>query len=245
MRKKVLLVASLLVAMPASAGTSYDWTGFHAGINAGYGAGQFRQPMSAELNAPPNTYALAGKLSINGHGFVGGGQVGYDYLFPNSWLVGFETDAQGTTISPELLATGPLENGGSYEINLAANLDFVGTARARAGYVLPQNVLLYGTAGLAYGGVGINTATHVVSGADHADLTVDRYGVDVGWTVGAGVEYPISETLSLRAEYLYVDLGSHTVIAGQLTGPGLTGSTNITVATNAHIGRIALNYALN
>lgn len=241
--RKLLFAALLLAATPASAADG--WTGFHAGINAGYGAAQFRLPMSAEVNAPPNTYALNGKLNINGHGFVGGGQVGYDYLFPSSWLIGFETDAQGTTISPELLATGPLENGGSYRINLAANLDFVGTARARVGYVLPQNVLIYGTGGLAYGGVGINTAMHVESGGNYADVIIDRYGVDLGWTVGAGAEYPISDKLSLRAEYLYVDLGTHAVIAGQFADTGLTGSGNIAVATNAHIGRIALNYALN
>jgi outer membrane immunogenic protein len=244
MLKRVLLAASVLAAAPATAGDAYNWTGLHAGINAGYGAGQFRLPLSADINSPPNTYSLSGKLGIDGNGFVGGAQIGYDYLFPDRWLIGFETDAQGTTISPDLSASGPLESSGSYAINLGAKLDFVGTARARVGYVLPENVLVYGTGGLAYGGVGITAALHVQSASNHADLTLERYGVDVGWTIGAGVEYPVTDKLSLRAEYLYVDLGSHTVLAGQFTAPNLSGSGTVTVVTNAHIGRIALNYAL-
>ncbi len=246
MHKRILFTAcaSLLVAAPASAADSYSWTGFHAGISAGYSAGQFRLPMAASFSAPPNSGALSGKIGIDGNGFIGGGQAGYDHLFANNWLLGFEADASATTIYPELFSAGPFNTTGTYTLAYKSSLDFLGTARARAGYVLPQNILIYGTAGLAYGGVSTNALFHFQNGADNTNLNLDRFAIDVGWTAGAGVEIPVNDRLSLRTEYLYADLGSHTVVSGTLVTGSISASGSINAATRAHVVRFALNYAL-
>lgn len=247
MNRRVLLAlyASVALAAPALAQDTFDWTGFHAGINAGYGSGDFRLPMNGSFSALPNGYALNGKIAVSGSGFVGGGQIGYDYLLPGNWLVGFEADAQGTTINPEMHGAGPFNTTGTYTLSYNSSLDFLGTARARIGYVLPQNVLVYGTGGLAYGGVSTDAQLHMQSGTDNTNVNINRVAVDVGWTVGAGVEYPVTDRVSLRTEYLYADLGSHTVVSGQLLTPSISGSGSINTATSAHIVRLALNYAFN
>jgi outer membrane immunogenic protein len=70
-----------------------------------------------------------------------------------------------------------------------------GTLRGRAGFAI-NNVMLYGTAGLAYG-----------------ELKGEFFGLEenktlVGWTAGAGIEYGFTQNWSAKLEYLYMDLGS-------------------------------------
>jgi outer membrane immunogenic protein len=79
-----------------------------------------------------------------------------------------------------------------------SKIEDLGTARLRLGYLMTPDTLLYVTGGAAYarekstaaGGGGFNTKV------DH-----------LGWTVGAGVEYKFAPEWSLKAEYLYADLG--------------------------------------
>jgi outer membrane immunogenic protein len=96
-----------------------------------------------------------------------------------------------------------------------SQLDWFGTARVRFGYVPTQRLLVYGTGGLAYGEVQGNLEwSNVFSG-----VVTSRYwegsdsDVRVGWTLGAGAEYALTSAISIRAEYLYLDLGKSTVTA--------------------------------
>ncbi len=246
MLRKVLYATSFLAAAMPAVAADYSWTGWYAGLNLGGGTGNFNMPMTGSFTAPPNTYSLSGRAGLNGVGFVGGGQFGYNVLFSSGWLLGVEADADATTINPAFRLTGPLQNAGSFSLDLENKLDFLGTARARVGYVMPdENILIYGTAGLAYGGVGLKADLHAQNGTDVANAWLDRWSVDVGWSLGAGIEYPMSDRMSLRAEYLYADLGSHKVLDVAFTVPNGTGSGSLDIATRAHIGRIAINYALN
>lgn len=246
MLRRVLYATSFLaVAMPAMA-VDYSWTGWYTGLNLGGGTGNFNMPMTGSFAAPPNTYSFSGRATLNGVGFAGGGQFGYNMLFPSGWLIGAEADADATTINPAFRLTGPLQNTGSFSLDVENKLDFLGTARARVGYVMPeQNILIYGTGGLAYGGVGFKADLHAQNGSDVANAWLDRWSIDVGWSVGAGLEYPMTDRISLRAEYLYADLGSHKVADIAFTVPNGTGSGSIDIATRTHIGRLAINYALN
>jgi len=128
-------------------------------------------------------FVPGGAGSDHSGGVVGGGQVGYNYQFGAGSLgaglggivVGAEADFQGTSI------------GGS-----VARLPWFGTVRGRAGYLFTPTLLLYGTAGFAYGGVDVwglsNTRT--------------------GWTAGGGVEWMFMPNWSVKAEYLFLDLDS-------------------------------------
>jgi outer membrane immunogenic protein len=96
-----------------------------------------------------------------------------------------------------------------------SQLDWFGTARVRFGYVPTPRLLVYGTGGLAYGEVQGNLAWNQV----FSSLVTSRYwqGSDsdlrVGWTLGAGAEYALTSSISIRAEYLYLDLGKSSVTA--------------------------------
>ncbi|MFG1464421.1 outer membrane protein [Xanthobacter sp. DSM 24535] len=130
-------------------------------------------------------------------GWSGGGQVGYNYQFVNNVLIGVEADLQGSDIS-------------SSTLGLSSKLDYFGTVRARLGYAFDR-VLPYVTGGLAY---GKNTIT---------DFGFSDSNTHVGWTVGAGLEYAMTNNWTARAEYLYTDLGTKTY--DNIGDAGVTSST--------------------
>ncbi|WP_043752619.1 outer membrane protein [Methylobacterium nodulans] len=167
----------------------FTWTGFYAGVNAGYGFG------SGSDSFTDPTY---GTISTGGgrDGFVGGGQVGYNYQFtPGSgFVVGAEADIQGTTFGRS--RTGLVGSAPFYDVG--PSLDWFGTVRGRIGYAVDR-ILVYGTGGFAYGGGSLPSFA--------ASYTGPLPGTTrTGWAAGGGVEYAITDRLSARLEGLYVNL---------------------------------------
>jgi outer membrane immunogenic protein len=76
--------------------------------------------------------------------------------------------------------------------------NWLATARVRLGYAFDR-FLPYLTAGLALGNVKANLP-----------FLVGISQTNAGWTVGAGIEFGITNNVSVKAEYLYVDLGEVT-----------------------------------
>src|SRR5262249_37252084 len=105
-------------------------------------------------------------------GFIGGGQIGYNWQYSPLIVVGLEADIQGAlerdnnTLTNNF--TGPLHFSplapsvattvtGSTVLNYETKIDWFGTVRARLGYVWGNGeVMSYVTGGLAYGKVGID-----------------------------------------------------------------------------------------
>jgi outer membrane immunogenic protein len=128
-------------------------------------------------------------------GFVGGVQAGYNFQQNGSpWVFGIEGDFQGTGAS-DTFAPWKFSN------------PWFGTVRGRAGYAF-NNVLFYGTAGLAFG---------ELSGQTFGSLTESH--TNAGWTVGLGAEVGFAPNWSAKVEYLYVDLNDNNfVITGAQNG---------------------------
>lgn len=235
-----------MLAVPAMAQDTYSWAGFYAGINLGYANANYKLPFRSSLTTPSASYAYDTDIRYAQSGFTGGGQFGYNYLFSNGWLIGLEGDAEAISAGVDLKASGMLNATTRYDIRQQTNIDFLSTIRGRVGYVLPQNMLVYASGGFAYGGV---TTTHDLTsqgGSETVGSNFDRFDIDYGWTVGAGIEYPLTSSISLRTEYLYVDLGSRTFYSGSLSipNPPISGTFDYRQSTRAHIARFAINYAL-
>ncbi|GAB6841601.1 outer membrane immunogenic protein [Methylorubrum rhodinum] len=169
---------------------AFTWTGFYIGANAGTG---FRAGSSTFTDA---TYGTVTE-SKSGNGFVGGGQIGYNYQFtPGSgWVLGAEADFQGTTFGRR--GDGVIGSTPYYDVS--PSLDWFGTVRGRVGYAF-ERWLVYGTGGFAYGGGGTSpyAASYPYALPDTTRL---------GYAVGGGVEYALTEKISVKVEGLYVDLG--------------------------------------
>ena len=109
-------------------------------------------------------------------------------------------------------------------MNSTKNVDWFGTVRGRVGFTLPSmpNLMVYGTGGFAYGqvvnnvGFADNFLTQGISAVGHGYYDNTK----TGWTAGGGVEWSPSmfPSWSLKAEYLYVDLGSTTANSVPLNG---------------------------
>jgi outer membrane immunogenic protein len=151
----------------------FTWTGFYAGVNAGYG-----------WNTNDDDVVIGGVTfeADDEGGFVGGGQVGYNYQI-GTFVIGAEADIQYADIGGDNDFGGILDDDDSDS--------WFGTVRARAGWAFDR-ALIYATGGLAYGEIN--------NGFSSSD------DVSVGWTIGGGVEYAFTNNLTAKVEGLYVNL---------------------------------------
>ena len=154
----------------------FTWTGFYVGANAGYGWG----------NTSTNNLGQVGDLD----GFIGGGQVGYNYQI-GQFVLGAEADFQGADLS----------SGGNI-FGTSVKTEYFGTVRARLGWAIDR-WMPYVTGGWAYG----NVKTSIPSIGFSSDRTHTG-----GYAIGAGLEYAFTNNLVAGVEYLYVDLGEKNII---------------------------------
>lgn len=162
---------------------AYDWSGFYVGVTAGYGWG--------DMEMFDDTVFSSGEQDLEG--FVAGGTLGYNYQM-GSFLVGLEGDISYSDIDG---TWGDQTNWNCADV-CSGELDWFGTARLRIG--LPMDSFLpYVTGGLAVGGLQSDMDVDT-------DFSLDE--TEIGWTIGGGIEAAVSESLTLKAEVLYMDFGN-------------------------------------
>ena len=179
----------------------FTWTGFYVGVNAGYG---WQDNDRGSVFVPAGTIPGAvGSGTIiygddNGDGFVGGGQIGYNYQI-GSFVLGVEADLQFADLGGsdnDVLVPANFVAAGFRPAGAVGGIDWFGTVRARAGVAFGQ-ALIYATGGFAYGG----------SDDDNDEFgLVDDDDVRTGWVLGAGVEYAFTNNLTAGIEGLWVNL---------------------------------------
>jgi outer membrane immunogenic protein len=184
------------------------WTGFYLGAHAGYGWGSFK-PSDVD---PALDALIDENLEHNPSGEVFGVQAGYNWQ-RSRWVFGIEGDVAGTNVDGKLTYDFDLVNGGvdTFTDHQTSEIQYLATLRGRIGIDV-GSVLLYATGGLAVGRVDTTfNVTNVgpgplldgsISGSDSA--------THVGYAVGGGVETWLRPDLSVKAEYLYADLGDKT-----------------------------------
>lgn len=185
------------------------WNGAYVGINGGYAWGGNDSILGIGSYGAYNgvTYPIiVTPYGFGSQGGFGGGQIGYNWQPAGggykdgpaygNFVFGIEADIDGAGIS------------GSKTVGTATadtNLDWFGTVRGRVGYAIGAT-LLYGTGGLAFGGVQDKLTVSTTSVSHDATAT--------GYAAGAGVEHLFSPAWSAKVEYLYIDLGTDTVVNG-------------------------------
>jgi outer membrane immunogenic protein len=240
----------------------FTWTGFYVGLNAG----------GYWTNSNHNNDFGFGFNGGNGNsGFIGGGQIGYNYQFtPGAgFVIGAEADidwASNNNRSNNGFAFGiPVTPGTTVFAGSghSSSDNYIGTVRARAGYAFDR-FLVYATGGLAYGQIGrnsnngafavtqagfVNPFTGTLVGA--TTVTPLGFGTgsgnNTGWTVGGGVEWAVWNNWSVKAEYLYYNLGSGRNNNNGFITPVAFGAAPFIGATGHHnqdgnIFRVGVNY---
>jgi len=219
----VLVTSPALAAPPPAppwgnwSGLINNWSGFYIGLNAG-GASGANTTDSFSGNAATDPFFAANefptRLLPDPVGLFGGAQVGYNSQL-NDWFIGgVEADIQGGRISGIGTETPTPVFFVPFMTSIAQQSNWFGTVRVRAGYTPWQNLLIYATGGLAYGEV--ETSFNAIATGFTLDTcplnftctTGSSSSVRAGWTAGAGFELMLDPHWSIKAEYLYVDLGS-------------------------------------
>ena len=200
------------IALRAVASIAAVWT-----VSAQAADLPYRAPYT--VNQPLNAYSWAGPYlggnlgyawgSVDNNptkpsGFVGGVQGGYNWQ-NGPWVFGVEGDIQASGAS-DTFAPWKFSN------------PWFGTLRGRAGFAY-NNMLFYGTLGLAYGGLK----------GEFGGLTEDK--THMGWTAGLGMEIGFAPNWSAKMEYLYMDLSNR--------GYSITGTSN---GLESNILRFGVNY---
>lgn len=200
-----------LPALPQAADLApppaFTWTGFYLGANIG-GALTPGNSTYQSIGFPSSDFDLFASNGPKGS-FTGGFQAGYNYQI-GPFVPGLETDfnylsnCRGGTFGASP-AYAPL---GIESFSLSGGCSqYFGTLRGRLGYAFDR-VLLYATAGVAYGGNrDPGSITLGPSGPRGFFYAGASHSARTKYAFGAGVEYALSDHWFARAEYQYVDLG--------------------------------------
>ncbi|WP_395450013.1 outer membrane protein [Aminobacter sp. UC22_36] len=205
---KMMIVASALIVAGASnalaadaaiedvapASGAYDWSGFYVGVHGGYSAGKSQYGVY-ELDM------LRVFADPDPRGYLGGVHAGYVSQFSNGFVLGGEADLSynASDGSGGAYLVMPYGNIPDPDVHVDAEVKWTGSARARLGYAMDR-LLPYVTAGVAVARV---ESDFIVAG----NSSQPRNDTHIGWTLGMGAEYAVTEKVSLRAEYRYSDYG--------------------------------------
>jgi outer membrane immunogenic protein len=234
MRRKSIVVAAAMVVLPGpiaalaadlpapsypapQPAVAYNWTGIYIGINGGYGAGN--------SNWSDGLVGTTGSFTTSG--FLIGGTLGINYQI-GQYVFGIEGDGDWTNLEGNSGSTcGAISAVVPPPDGCQTQSGWLATVRGRVGYALDR-ILIYGTAGAAFGNVqsGLNPPS-----------TFDN-SAEAGWTVGAGIEFALSQNWTAKVEYLFVDLpnGSCT------TAANCGGAAGSIVSFNENVARAGVNF---
>jgi outer membrane immunogenic protein len=220
------------------------------------------------------TNALPANTSV---GFIGGGQIGYNWhvrVQSIGLVAGAEADIQGTAgqgISSSRWIGAPgasfVAASSFYGIGnitaqtISMGLNYLGTVRGRLGLLLYPEFLAFVTAGLGYGSTTLNLDNYqalLITSSNVSGINTGQFGLvngsghfsgmSAGWVAGGGVEWLLASNWSIKAEYLYFDLGQRTgsltnIFYSTLGGPSsLQSITSYSYNQNGNIARVGLNY---
>jgi outer membrane immunogenic protein len=194
---------------------AWSWTGFYLGINGG---GVWHEAKAHTSDAVPSDDFS----TVNATGGTFGGQAGYNWQY-QQFVFGVEADwnwvdASDTANFTNFPLAGPF----------TSKLSWLATVRGRLGVAFSPT-MIYATGGFAAGRVNNQVPTW-------GGGFPDDDGTKTGWTAGGGIEHMFSEHWTVKAEALYVDLGTSEV-------QGFFGTGYVGRFTNtAVMARVGLNY---
>lgn len=218
-RRNQGITAPIMAVNPA-----FSWTGFYAGLNGGLVWG------NNEANFPS-------KFSTNHSGGIFGVQAGYNYQINPQIVVGVEGDINyvGSGLSRSFV------NGLGTTVSLKRDSGWLGTLRGRLGFTPMERLMLYGTAGLAFGSSDLN-ATVSTSAAGTPTWSGKSDETKFGYAIGAGAEYALTNNWSIKGEYLFYGLGNSDAALAAVNAAAVGTTPQMRLENKAHILRAGVNY---
>jgi outer membrane immunogenic protein len=231
------LAADLPLKSETPFAARFNWTSCYVGGHLGGGFGQkdITDPVALVQNqavfAGPGATTGITTVSPSPSGVVIGGQIGCDYQFESSFVIGIEGAASGSTMKNTKNVTLPLGNPDTALVR--ATTDFLPSVTARAGYAF-DNILLYGKGGVALAGDKYDV-TGSFTGIPFAFEGLDNR---FGWTVGGGVDWAFSHHWSVNLEYDYYQFGHNRI---SMLDP-VNGSGFVDIKQTVQVVKVGLNF---
>jgi outer membrane immunogenic protein len=211
----LILISALASAAPALAQTTFDgpYIGATAGLQA-HSQNRARTEGTAGFLALPNTIRPDFQDLRHDDGWQGSAVAGYNFS-SGKIVYGVEGDftignVKGSSSFVGAPIPGLAPQGLTTNIN--SRLGNRASLRARLGYAPAEALLIYGTGGLAIGDTRASAAV-LVNGAPGVGWFGEAENTQAGYVIGGGLEYKLSKTIGLRAEYLFTDFGKQRVLA--------------------------------
>ena len=237
---------------------AFNWSGVYGGGQAGYGWGSF-DGSSADISYVDNggsvdpaddiTFVYPGfSGSLDSDGALGGLYGGANFAF-GGVVFGLDADYTWSGMSGDV-STGDIlidgVPGGNFG-DASLDVSWLAHVRGRLGYGFDR-FMVFAAGGLAVAGLDGSTSFSAPAGVAVASLNGDDSVT--GWTVGGGVEWAATDSLIVRAEYLYdrfddVSLGSYQVIDTNFVPvpPGANGgSASINGDLSVNIFRVGVSW---
>jgi len=246
------LPVSVAAGPPPPWPRTWDWNGFYGGINAGFSFGRARDTW----NIP--TLSVTGEDAEKFSGPLGGIQAGWNWQY-SVFLVGFEADidfgaekAKQATFNSAFTTPTTIPVQGTVSVTHSGTINWFGTVRGRFGVALGP-ALFYGTGGLAWAAGKEHVAGTATNAGDGSTAVLIQPSslnpIMLGWTAGGGAEVAFCNNWTVRAEYLFADLGTTRrgfITQGAFAVQGTTlipaGSGTVSMRTTDNIVRLGLNY---
>jgi outer membrane immunogenic protein len=208
----------------------YDWTGFYAGVTAGASGNNSEIDQEYSYVSIDRHDEVSERFDNNQTAFTGGALLGYNYQISNV-VLGIETDLNYLGFSDVQKRSGsyyviePWNVDATYKGKAHLDANWYGTLRGRLGYAM-DNLLIYGTGGLAYGGIKAGGDLEISTSLGGMEWDGHNTSTKLGWALGGGLEYGLNRW-TLGAEYLFVDL-NRTEWDGKANGPWALANTDLT-----------------
>lgn len=212
-------IAALLLALVLGASVAqaqdrpFNWTGLYVGAHLGHGWADWSGKLEYDPGTGPmDVFNKDPSAAISGKGWNGGGQIGFNKQFGNL-VLGVEVDGSwgGADGDGTFIIDPDGDKKTDYTWRIKTKVDAFGTARVRAG-IANGPLLLYATGGLAFArtSADLTVTGFPPQGFTPPETTAVGSATEnhLGWALGGGAEWNIGGGWSLKAEYLYLNLGS-------------------------------------
>ncbi|WP_034492550.1 outer membrane protein [Afifella pfennigii] len=225
---------------PVAPAAAFDWTGFYLGLQGGFGGDEFTYPLDYSVGG---TGVFNAEADLDSSGFFGGAYAGFNYQFGPNFVAGIEADINWADIEGKLDVSGnsPLLGGLNVTAKAGSQVNWFGTGRLKLGFLPTERFMIFATGGLAFGEVESSYRVTAAAGGGSVAFRDSTSDTEFGWTLGAGFEYAITDALSVKTDYAYVDLGDQTLYNAPL---GLVAGDNLNIEaeTSFHTIKAGLSY---
>jgi hemoglobin/transferrin/lactoferrin receptor protein len=239
---RVGLTGTIAADMNASSGSqsatqTVNWGGFYAGAHGGWSSANRN---ASDYNFAEGDYIYPFPYEYHlglAQGELAGLQAGYNFQLTNNIVLGIEGEISKANLSGKgSIVTVPSTPSDSYdpEQNMfRTQYNWMGAARARLGFAAGR-FLLYGTAGIAVADVDTSESWLGAVMKDQMTMT--------GWTAGAGVEYAVTDKLSVRGDYSFTELKGNAEASAFNPVYGVTGAAKWRAKDRLDTFKLGVNY---